>query len=492
VVTSVRSAVVPAPGRGTGCVPTEGRVRTDIRLFELNSRYSEVRRISYPMDPMRRFQQDTPEPISPMTHGQLQRLAALLEWSYGFQAADPAGDRGPTRRAPSAGALYPTECFLISCALGDWAVYYYDFRAHVYYRLARPDVESLALWLEAGDGTPVVVLGSVLWRSAQRYGTRCYLYCLLDAGNVAGNLATAAGWHGLQTTPTRRSLTLFHEQQLGMREGEGMLFSLRVRDDDSVCVPMPAQPTVLPASDGHGLHIPRLSPVFSRIRRFHQRTVSSGRPSSLAALPGAQCNFPEAAERRRSAAAFAPEAVDCVLAEKLTGRCIELLRDLEDSGGPRLAATVVATRVAGWPAACRPVAPDGTAGHPTRRFPRGQDAGERLAVACQQQAVVRQCALAIVLQVDFEELDERGHDGFREAAIAAGAICADLYRYGSALRVGTTSIGGFSPEHIKELIGAAGSWPLVVQVFGVEERAKVKTDAAVIASAASPARRDER
>jgi hypothetical protein len=484
VVTSMRSPAVP--GCDVGCAgPTEGLVRSDIRLFELNSRYSEVRRISYPMDPMRRFQEDTPEPISPMTHGQLQRLAALLEWSYGFQAADPAGDRGPTRRAPSAGALYPTECFLISCALGDWAVYYYDFRARVYYRLARTDVESLARWLEVDDRTPVVVLGSVLWRSAQRYGTRCYLYCLLDAGNVAGNLAAAARWRGLQATPTRHSLTLFHEQQLGMRDGEGMLFSMRIRDDDSVFVPMPTQPTVLPASDGHGLHIPRLSPVFSRIRRFHQRTVSNGTPTSLAALPSAQCGYPETAERRRSAAAFAPEAVDHMLAEKLISRCAQLLRDLEESGGPRLTASVVTIRVVGWPAGCRSVASDGTAGHLTRRFPSERHAGEHLAAVCQQQAVVSQCAFAIVLQVDLEELDERGHNGLREAAIAAGAICADLYRYGSALQVGTTSIGGFSPEHVQELLGAAGSWPLVVQVFGVEESAKVKIDAAVIASAVS-------
>jgi SagB-type dehydrogenase family enzyme len=461
------------------------RLTSDIALFELNSRYSEVRRVSYPMDPMRRFQSDSPKPVSPQAHPQLLRLAALLEWSYGFRTPNRATNHRLTRRSPSAGALYPTECFVLSRAIGGWAVYYYDYGAHTYYRLARPHIEDLARWLKVEEEAPVVILGSVLWRSAQRYGTRCYLYCLLDAGNVAGNLAVAARCHGLDIEMTARSITPGHERQLGIRQGEGALLSMRICDNDSSSVEMPMLPRTLPAANGHGLHAPMLSPVFTRIKRFHQRTLSAHSFPLPLPLPEAMGEraFQMAAERRRSAAAFALEQLDGKVAEAMTTRCAEVLRRLDDGGGPRLSACVVSPRVSGWPTSSRSLEPTGEIGNTTRQFLHAREASERLADACQNQTIVRECAFALVLQIDLGELAEHGHEGFRAAAIAAGAVCADLYREASRAAIATTSVGGFSLERLQGVLGMVDSWPLVVQVFGVEHDAEVKADAAVMASA---------
>lgn len=481
--------VIPAAGsyaaRDERSVPdasVAGRLTADLDLLEVSSRYSVVRRVSYPVHPMRRFQHEVPQPHDPSTgDSSMWRIAALLEWAYGFHESVRSGQAQPTRRAPSAGALYPTECFVLGRAERQCSWHYYDYRHHLYYRLgACPD--ALAAWLGADDDTTIVVLGSVLWRSAQRYGARGYLYGLLEAGNIASNLALAARQHGIEIGPTPRSLTASQERQIGLRDGEGAVLMLAVRDDASRPIAMPKAPEVLPPAGDRSLQPPMLSPVLSRVSRFHRRTLSPGPLTLALPLPriGGDEDFVRLAELRHSAAAFTGLPLGEEVAHGVARCCGRALRDLNAGAGPRLHAWLVAVRVAQTAPCARAIDGDGALAARMREFDREEQASQLLRVSCQNQAIVAGASFAVVLGVDLEDLARHGYEGYRSAALGAGAACAELYREATQRSVGTTSIGGFFAGLVRDIVAADGAWPLAVQLFGAEATATTKADAAVL------------
>ena len=459
----------------------DGRFASDLNLLECSSRYSVVRRVWYPIDPMRRFHRDFPQCLTPPRDSALGRVASLLEWAYGYRMERTPDRPWPTRRSPSAGALYPTECFNVSRAGGEAAIYYYDYREHGYYRLERPDVDSLADWLGVDGRSSAVVLSSVLWRSAQRYGARCYLYCLLDAGNVAGNLAAAARHYGVAVESTARSLTSSHERQLGLREGEGVMASFLIGDAGHGAVPMPDLPSEVPISHGRVLQPPMLSPVLTRIRRFHARTLSS-RGTPLPVLGGHTTpDFAAVAERRHSASAFTSAPLDGELAAKMAFCCAGSFGVLEDGGIAGMRAWIVSVQ-GDLPPGSSAIRRDGSLGEPTRRFGSPDEAAARLAEACQDQAIVRGSAFAVVVGLDLQELASGGYERFRSAALGAGSVCSDLYRESARRGIGTTLVGGFSPKLIQRIVATTESLPLAVQLFGEERPAPRKVDAAIVGS----------
>ncbi len=107
------------------------------------------------------------------------------------------------RAAPSAGALYPTELYVVCGPLGDLpaGVYHFepaefalrrlrdgDFRARLAGSAAEPAIARLPLCL---------VFTGIPWRTTWKYGQRGYRHLFWDAGAIVANLlavAAAAGW----------------------------------------------------------------------------------------------------------------------------------------------------------------------------------------------------------------------------------------------------------------------------------------------------------
>ncbi len=107
------------------------------------------------------------------------------------------------RAAPSAGALYPTEVYVVCGPLGDLpaGVYHFepaefalrrlrdgDFRARLATSAAEPAIACLPLCL---------VLTGIPWRTTWKYGQRGWRHLFWDAGAIVANLlavAAAAGW----------------------------------------------------------------------------------------------------------------------------------------------------------------------------------------------------------------------------------------------------------------------------------------------------------
>ncbi|MCB9895972.1 MAG: SagB/ThcOx family dehydrogenase [Planctomycetes bacterium] len=147
----------------------------------------------------------------------LPQLSKLLFATNGVTAmALSGGQKLLFRAAPSAGALYPTDLYLVVRNHADLpdGVFYYHVRDHalleVFPKGLGPDGEELFRRLSAACFNDPAIAGAdvamvataVFWRSSWRYGDRAYRRCLLDTGHVLGNFDIIAPKLGLGVTGT--------------------------------------------------------------------------------------------------------------------------------------------------------------------------------------------------------------------------------------------------------------------------------------------------
>jgi len=111
------------------------------------------------------------------------------------------------RTAPSAGALYPLEVYLIAGDVDglDSGVYKYQPLGHKM-RLQQAgdhrDIVARAAWGQdwMADGAAIVVITAVYARTARKYGRRAERYVHIEVGHAAQNIYLQAQTMGLGTT----------------------------------------------------------------------------------------------------------------------------------------------------------------------------------------------------------------------------------------------------------------------------------------------------
>jgi SagB-type dehydrogenase family enzyme len=134
-------------------------------------------------------------------------LATLLDAAYGVTGAIP-GTTQQLRAAPSGGALYPLELYVVSQRVDglDRALFHYDPLRHVL-ELLRPlepheATGRLSPYPELlAECSAFVVVSAMFWRSRFKYGARAYRFALLEAGHVAQSFLLAAEALELAATP---------------------------------------------------------------------------------------------------------------------------------------------------------------------------------------------------------------------------------------------------------------------------------------------------
>jgi SagB-type dehydrogenase family enzyme len=130
--------------------------------------------------------------------------AELSQLLWAAQGISRQGRGADFRTAPSAGALYPVETYLVIHAVEgiEPGVYHYEVQHHQLEQLRlgdyRGEVARAALDQRMAAWTNVVfVWTGVFERSKWKYKQRAYRYVYLDAGHIAQNLALAAVALGL-------------------------------------------------------------------------------------------------------------------------------------------------------------------------------------------------------------------------------------------------------------------------------------------------------
>lgn len=124
------------------------------------------------------------------------QLSYLLWASTGIQRIE---DGYEFRTAPSAGALYPIETYVIVNDIRklEAGVYHYSVRTHQLEQLKqgelRQEIATAALGQEmCARAAAVFVWSAIFERCKWKYGQRAYRYIYLDAGHIAENLALAS------------------------------------------------------------------------------------------------------------------------------------------------------------------------------------------------------------------------------------------------------------------------------------------------------------
>jgi SagB-type dehydrogenase family enzyme len=115
------------------------------------------------------------------------------------------------RTAPSAGALYPLELYLVT----ERGYHHYHPHRHQLEVLGahdlRGELHRAALFQDAiGSAAAVFVLTAVYSRTEQKYGDRSERYVWLDAGHAAQNLLLQAVSLGLGAVP----MGAFHDDEV--------------------------------------------------------------------------------------------------------------------------------------------------------------------------------------------------------------------------------------------------------------------------------------
>jgi SagB-type dehydrogenase family enzyme len=146
----------------------------------------------------------------------LTSLAAFLELSLGLSAWKAYGaSEWSLRMNPSSGNLHPTECYLLlPAAVGLPAcIAHYNPFLHSLEIRARLDSGPAASF-GALQGF-AVILSSIFWREAWKYGERAYRYTQHDVGHALGALRFSAALQGWQLTLCPEIGTISLDQLLG-------------------------------------------------------------------------------------------------------------------------------------------------------------------------------------------------------------------------------------------------------------------------------------
>ena len=159
----------------------------------------------------------------------------LAEVSQLLWAAQGVTEPTGLRAAPSAGALYPLEVYLLAGDVSglEAGLYKYDAHRHAL-RLTAPrdirrELADAALeqdWM--AEGAAVLVIAADYGRTAGKYGARAERYVHMEAGFAAENVSLQAVGLGLGTTV----VGAFVDQEVKR------LVGMTAHEDPLVCLPI--------------------------------------------------------------------------------------------------------------------------------------------------------------------------------------------------------------------------------------------------------------
>ncbi|MDJ0852731.1 MAG: SagB/ThcOx family dehydrogenase [Myxococcota bacterium] len=390
------------------------------------------------------------------------------------------GGRLDLRAAPSAGALYAGEVYLVAGRVEGLApgVYNYAVRAHALVQLrAGARLEEVAAASEQpgafGDAPAAVLLTNVFRRYTWRYANRGYRYALIDTGHIAENLRLAAASAGL----TSRGALRFHDAALaallgidGRKEAVCAVYALGRRGEAAAPIAAAGSTRRL-VERGHDAATRRLA---APAERYHERTNLVPAPSAGTSAPmrsqaagpvpsarplvsGSAPPMPveRAIRRRRSAMRLRQEsmarpALDFVVAMAVDG-----------APEPFVGLDFVAHRVDGLPPGLYRV--DSGSGRPTPR--RAGDLADALVDVCTRQEKAGEAAVAFFMVGRIPQAAAtRGERSYRELLFASGAMGERIYLAAESLGLAARNLAAFNDDDLNALLGLDGKSEAVLHL----------------------------
>ncbi len=413
----------------------------------------------------------------------LEALSRLLQLTNGVTGRRSTGDQTVLlRAAPSAGALYAGEVYVVAERVRGLpaGIYYYAVQRHELVQLRvgaslAAVGQALERPAELEHAAAVILLSNVFARYTWRYANRGYRYALIDTGHIGENLRLAAVSAGL----SERAPLRFQDDRLdallgidGRAEAVCALHAVG-RPDPTPGRPPPVlrrfveKQSVAPPSGGR-LEIERYHEATRLVpgESSPERPAHAAQPPARAPSPAARAeNGPTPAtavvdsiRRRRSALRFEPEAL---------GRA-ELDFVLGAAGGhavlrrvPGVALQLVVHRVEGLePGLYRYVA-----GIDGPRLVRPGDLVRPLVRACVGQEKAGTAAVAVLMVGSLANAGaQRGDRGYRELLVEAGAIAQRVYLAAEASGLAARNLAAFRDDELDALVGLDGRREAVIHL----------------------------
>ena len=385
----------------------------------------------------------------------LSAIAQLLHHSAGLIRKSFSASAGEVdyRAAASAGALYPTELYLVCGDLPGLAagVYYYAPADNALTLLRTGDYRGNLSAAAADDSLAsvpaTVVSTAVFWRSAWKYRTRGYRYCFWDNGTVLANLLATANSLGQPARALAGFIDREVDSVLGVdseQEASTCLVAL-----GEVGVSRPALVTDLASIASGDLGFSEAIPYPESVSLHSESCLSSAQEVSDWRDPTQEnetrlspdivsAPLGEVISRRGSTRRFAREPI---LSEQLSALLAASSAKIPaDFGGVLVEPYLIVNAVAGL-----------TPG--AYHYSRASGAlelleeGEFRAEAghlCFEQALGADASAVVFFLADLESaLGRLGNRGYRVAQLEAGVLGGNLYLCAHSLGLGATGMTFF-------------------------------------------------
>ncbi|HJV79655.1 SagB/ThcOx family dehydrogenase [Noviherbaspirillum sp.] len=448
---SRNSVTRPAPAVDWGAVPPPFKAYPGVAHVALERRAAGARGLS---DALR----------SPALHRQRLRRDELGEMLYLSAGVTGRREGNALRAAPSAGALYPIELYLVARAVDGLpaGLYHYDPEHHRLDALGAAPARFGAPEAEGADA--VALLSAVFRRTGNKYRDRAYRLAVADAGHLMENLRLAAHQTGMQARPLAQFDDALVARALGI-DGveEGVLAVMQMRhatDAPAAGTRSPAHFVPAPMPQGTALGITGMAQEATSLRLVPEEK-QAGAIALPPPLPATQ-DLREVIVGRRSTRRFLADPVPlAMLSSMLADMALPPL--LSDAINIHL----VVNRVAGLPAGVYRYVP----GHALVPVRQGDFAAAAQSAALSQ-PVIGNAAVVLVLSADRERMLAQGARGYRHAYLEAGML-GERWLLGAVARgLAACPVGAFYDDEAAALIAvdAQREWVLHFATLGKAEK----------------------
>lgn len=455
--------------------------------------YTDLAPLALPRDVLT-VEMDTLEALSGAAAGEarvdLERLAALFFYSAGVtrRRAHPGGRTFYFRAAPSTGALYQTEAYVVTGDVGGLAagVYHFcpgDFALRA---LRQGDFRAALAEAAADEGMArqpaTIVLSAIYWRNTWKYRARGYRHLFWDSGTILAHALAVAHGLGLPARLVAGFVEADVHHLLGLDPArEGALALVPVGVAAASAPPPPPMPPldlrVIPLS-AREVDYPLLRDAYdwSSLSSAAEVVEWRGRASGPASPPASGPPPVALSAPRRSAGRSLGETV---LARGSTREFSGAAIDVEAlSSALHHATHPFPADVSGGLVdlyltvhAVNGLAPGAYAydrgAHALRRLKDG-DFRRQSAFLCLDQALGGAGSATVFFLADLERLLARlGNRGYRLANLEAGLIGGRLYLSAYAQRFGATGLTFYDDEVVDFFSpAAAGQAAIFVTALG--------------------------
>ncbi len=415
----------------------------------------------------------------------------LLTYTLTSQTRHPGG-MFYFRSAASAGALYPTEIYVLANGIVDLddGLYHFSIRDHALVKLRDGSLSSgsdeFIKGRPSNDSPLTFFMTAIFFRSAWKYRDRSYRYHLLDTGHVLENLDLSFRALGLKSENTfdfddrsvnqllgldeNREVALAVCRLKGKRDSRGALESRAVEDlSESVKNASRVSPREFEVPEVRRVHAAGNDRVSSKpdleMSNFLGLVPESRVLIPRTSPPDASYLYPEAVFRRRSSRNFVAKA----LPVSHLGALLKVLSAV-DCGGLKPYFSSICT---GFLASGVESLEDG--------FYLMDDLSKGLGLVkpgsftsvmshiCLDQEWMASASLHFLFMTQMASLEGAwGPRGYRYAMMIAGLMGERLYLGASALGLGCCGIGAFYDGEAAGLLGLnASSRVLYVVSLGI-------------------------